>query len=69
MIQAFKDNPRILCPVCKEHTFRRFGIDRHGNNREYKMCMTCKIENFEEQTSKYKEGYASQKDFDEANEK
>ncbi len=67
MTDYFKDNPRILCPVCKEHTFRVHGINKNGEERTYKMCMDCAIENFNEQTSKYKEGYASQKDHDESN--
>ena len=41
MTDYFKDNPRILCPVCIERTFRKFGIDKSGNNREYTQCMEC----------------------------
>ena len=66
MIQAFKENPIIVCKCGRK--FRKYGIDRHGNNREYTQCMTCFQEDFVEQTSKYKEGYASQKDYDESNE-
>ena len=62
-----KENPILLCPVCKERKFRKYGIDRHGNNREYKICMVCHMENLEENIAKYKEGYASQKDYDESN--
>ena len=53
MIQAFKDNPVLLCPVCKERKFRKYGIDRHGNRREYTQCMDCTIEDFNKQTKKY----------------
>lgn len=62
-----ENNPILICK-CGRH-FRKFGTDRHGNKREYSECMTCHIENFAEQTGKYKEGYASQKDFDESQEK
>jgi hypothetical protein len=43
-LDYFKDNPRILCPVCKERTFRVKGFDRNGNKRTYEMCMQCKID-------------------------
>ena len=42
----FKDNPRILCPNCKERTFRKKGFDRNGNERIYTQCMSCTLEYF-----------------------
>lgn len=40
----FEDNPRILCPTCKEHDFRRKGFDRYGNERTYTQCMQCSMD-------------------------
>jgi hypothetical protein len=62
-----KENPLLICKCGRK--FRKFGLNKNGEKREYTRCMTCFMEDFEEQTGKYKEGYASQKDFDEANEK
>jgi hypothetical protein len=41
MTDYFKDNPRVLCPVCKEHTFRRKAFNRNGEERVYSQCQEC----------------------------
>ena len=61
-----KNNPLLVCDCGRK--FRKYGWNRNGEKREYKRCMTCFMEDFAEQTDKYKEGYASQKDYDESNE-
>jgi transposase-like protein len=48
-----KENPSILCPRCKEHYFRKYGIDRKGNDRIYSQCMICTMEDFNKQTKSY----------------
>ena len=43
----FKDNPRVLCPNCKENTFRRKAFNRNGEERVYtcnrEMCRLVNI--------------------------
>ena len=40
-LDYFKDNPRILCPVCKENTFRAKAFNRNGEERNYTQCQEC----------------------------
>lgn len=48
----FKDNPRILCPNCKERTFRVKGYDRDGVERTYTQCMNCTIREWKDKQIK-----------------
>jgi hypothetical protein len=62
MQNILKNNPLIVCKCGRK--FRKFGYNRKGEKRTYTRCMNCYQEDFAEQASKYKEGYASQKDAD-----
>ena len=55
-----KDNPLLICECGRK--FRKYGFNRAGEQRTYTGCMNCFMEDLAEQTSKYKEGYASMKD-------
>ena len=41
MTDYSKDNPRVLCPNCKENTFRRKAFNRNGEERVYTQCQEC----------------------------
>jgi hypothetical protein len=60
-----QNNPQLTCECGRK--FRKYGFNRAGEKRTYTRCMNCYLEDLSEQTGKYKEGYASQKDYDEAN--
>jgi len=56
--QYNKDNPVIICECGAK--FRKFGVDRNGNERTYTECMDCHMENLANQTAKYKENTESE---------
>lgn len=50
MTDYFKDNPQLVCKCGRK--FRKFGIDKKGNNREYTQCMQCTIDDWNKKNFK-----------------